>query len=73
METAPSPPGHAIAGKGRNCRADEPAALAPRDQALRARILSHCKWIATFDRAEAIRAFRWYDELLPWLELRRKE
>jgi hypothetical protein len=26
-----------------------------------------------FDRAEAIRAFRWYDELLPWLELRRKE
>jgi len=40
---------------------------------LRTRILRHCAWIATFDRAEAIRAFRWYDELLPWLELRRKE
>lgn len=67
-------PTHSAATCGHRSGDDlEPSAFTPRDQALRTRILRHCAWIATFDRAEAIRAFRWYDELLPWLELRRKE
>jgi len=59
----------AIAGSGPG---GEVAGLTPQEASLRTRIIDHCKWIATFDRAEAIRAFRWYDEILPWLELRRK-
>jgi hypothetical protein len=46
--------------------------LSEHEQALRTRIVEHCKWIATYDRAYAIAAFNWYDQLLPWLELRRK-
>lgn len=47
--------------------------LSAYDQDLRTRILESCKRLATLDRAEAIRAFNRYDELLPWLELRRKK
>lgn len=39
---------------------------------LRERILSHCRWIATFDRAYAIDTFNRYAEQLPWLELKKK-
>lgn len=35
-------------------------------------VISHCRWIATWDRAEAIRAFNWYAQMLPWLNLRDK-
>jgi len=47
---------------------DQPA----RHQALRARVISHCAWIATFDRAYAVAAFNEYDRLLPWLEVKKK-
>lgn len=72
METAPSPPGHAIAGKGRNCRADEPSAFTPRDQALRARIVAHCRAMYALDRTYANWAFDNYARMLPWLGLERK-
>jgi len=42
------------------------------EQNLRTRVIEHCRWISTFDRDEAIRIFYWYDELMPWLELRKK-
>ena len=63
----------AAAGANRSGEVLQPEPLTPRDQALRTRVIEHCAWIATFDRAEAIRAFNWYDQLLPWLELRRKK
>jgi hypothetical protein len=47
--------------------------LSEHDQALRTRIVEHCRWIATYDRAYAIAAFNHYDQLMPWLELRRKK
>ena len=43
------------------------------DQALRQRVIDHCRWIATFDRPYAIEEFNHYDQLLPWLELRKKK
>ena len=41
-------------------------------QLTKERIIEHCRWISTFDRAEAVRAFNWYTEMLPWLELKKK-
>lgn len=41
-------------------------------QDLRERIISHCKWIATFDRDYAVSAFKNYAAMLPWLELEKK-
>ena len=71
MELENSRPGDSAPdGAGGDCPGQDSRDVSP---GLRTRILSHCRWVATFDRAEAIRAFRWYDELLPWLELRRKE
>lgn len=42
------------------------------DEALKLRVIEHCRWIAMFDRDYAIRAFNHYDELMPWLQLRSK-
>jgi len=41
-------------------------------QELRERIIAHCRWISEFDRDEAIRAFKRYEEMMPWLKLRSK-
>lgn len=50
----------------------EPAALTPRDQALRARIVAHCRAMYALDRTYANWAFDNYARLLPWLGLERK-
>ena len=36
---------------------------------LRETILRHCTWMATYDRAYAVEAFKRYRENMPWLEL----
>jgi len=56
-------------------RRDPPGELAwltPKDQALRARIIDHCAWISTFNRAEAVSIFNHYHHELPWLKLKSK-
>lgn len=39
---------------------------------LRADILAHCAWIASFDRDYAKDTYRNYARQLPWLELTKK-
>jgi hypothetical protein len=51
---------------------DQMTQLIPRYQQLREKLLAHCKWMATIDRDEAIRAFNRYAEQMPWLELKKK-
>lgn len=48
---------------------DEPHELTPSDQALRARILAHCRWMHQYDPAEARAAYERYREWLPWIGL----
>ena len=43
--------------------------LPPKDADLRACIIAHCQWFATFDREAAKAAYLRYRALLPWLGL----
>ena len=66
-------PTHSAATCGHRSGDDlEPAALTPRDQALRARIVAHCRAMYALDRTYANWAFDNYARLLPWLGLERK-
>ena len=38
----------------------------------RKRVVDHCAWLATMDRAYAVWTFEQYDKSMPWLELRNK-
>lgn len=48
---------------------NEPPQLTEREQALRASVIRHCKWIRTYDTNYAKAAYQHYRNELPWLNL----
>ena len=48
-------------------------ALTPEDEALRARIVAHCRAMYALDKDYANWAFDNYARMLPWLKLERKQ
>ena len=47
--------------------------LTPEDEALRARIVAHCRAMYALDKDYANWAFDNYARMLPWLKLERKQ
>jgi hypothetical protein len=47
--------------------------LTPQDEALRTRILAHCRELYAIDRTYANWAFDNYARMVPWLGLERKQ